>query len=71
MTTTSLREIRIDKGVRQWQLAEKMKISQARVARIERTDIKNLAIDTIRRYIEAIGGKVVIIIKQGKVRIEI
>jgi len=71
MTTTTLREIRTNAKIRQWELAEKMGISQARVSRMEHTYIGNLAIDTIRRYIAALDGEVVIVIKQGKVRIEI
>lgn len=34
-----------------------MGVSQNRVSRMERGDLATMSLDTIRRYVEALGGK--------------
>lgn len=53
-----LREARSEGGMTQVQLAQAMGVSQNRVSRMERGDLATMSLDTIRRYVEALGGKV-------------
>ena len=52
-----LRELRENAGFTQQQLAEKIGVSQKQVSKIERGDLVNSKIGTIKSYLEAIGGK--------------
>jgi len=52
----ALREARTEGGMTQVQLAEAMGVSQNRVSRMERGDLSVMSLDTIRRYVEALGG---------------
>ncbi len=54
----ALREARNEGGMTQVQLAQAMGVSQNRVSRMERGDLATMSLDTIRRYVEALGGKV-------------
>lgn len=54
----ALREARRMGGVTQVQLAEAMGVSQNRISRMERGELASMSLDTIRRYVEALGGKV-------------
>ncbi len=54
----SLREARKASHMTQVELAHAMGVSQNRVSRMENGDIGAMSLDTIRRYIEAVGGKV-------------
>ena len=54
----ALREARTEGGMTQLELAEAMGVSQNRVSRMERGDLSEMSLDTIRRYVEALGGKV-------------
>ncbi|MDO4796822.1 MAG: XRE family transcriptional regulator [Coriobacteriales bacterium] len=56
-----LREARNEGGMTQTQLAQAMGVSQNRVSRMERGDLSTMSLDTIRRYVEALGGKVSLI----------
>jgi len=58
MDAYALREARTDGGMTQAQLAESMGVSQNRVSRMERGDLGVMSLDTIRRYVEALGGTV-------------
>ncbi|SDC03972.1 Helix-turn-helix [Raineyella antarctica] len=51
-----LRELREQFDITQVELAEELDISQNRVSRIERGDIDKTQVDTLRRYVEALGG---------------
>lgn len=64
-----LREARSEGGLTQTQLAEAMGVSQNRVSRMERGDLATMSLDTIRRYIEALGGKLSLVadLPTGKV----
>jgi|GEM_PF-1337355 len=53
-----LQHLRKLTGQRQVEVAEKLHISQAELSRIERR--KNLTLATLRRYVEALGGKLTI-----------
>ena len=57
----ALREARTEGGMTQVQLAKTMGVSQNRVSRMENGDMSTMSLDTIRRYIEALGGKLSLI----------
>ena len=65
----TLREARNDGGMTQVQLARAMGVSQNRVSRMERGDLAAMSLDTIRRYVEALGGTVSLVanLPTGKV----
>lgn len=52
-----LRELRQDAHVTQVALAEQLDVSQARISSIERGDLQKTQLDTLKRYVEALGGK--------------
>ncbi|HVV21161.1 MAG TPA: XRE family transcriptional regulator [Pseudonocardiaceae bacterium] len=56
-----LSQLRDEVGMTQTQLAERMGISQPRVSQMEKGDVGQLEIDTVRRYIAALGGKLKIV----------
>ncbi len=49
-------EARIASGLTQRQMAERLKVSQAQVARIEKTGYDAYTLNTLRRYVEALGN---------------
>lgn len=51
-----LRELREASAVTQVELAERLQVSQNRVSRIERGDLERVQVDTLRRYVAALGG---------------
>lgn len=57
-TAYRLAEIRKEAGLTQTQLAEAMGVSQNRVSVIERGKVENMELDTLRAYVEALGGTV-------------
>jgi predicted XRE-type DNA-binding protein len=52
-----LAQLREEIGMSQAQLAENMGISQPRVSQIERGDVSQIEVDTLSRYIMALGGR--------------
>jgi transcriptional regulator with XRE-family HTH domain len=60
-----LREIREQYHLTQVQVAEQLDVSQKRVSRIESGDIERTQVDTLRRYVEAIGGKLKVEVEVG------
>jgi DNA-binding XRE family transcriptional regulator len=52
-----LAEIRQAYGLDQSALAERLKVSQSRISRIERGELDRTEISTARSYIEALGGE--------------
>lgn len=50
-------ELRKASDITQVELAEKLKVSQNRVSRIEHGDIERAQLDTLRKYVEAVGGE--------------
>jgi len=66
-----LKELREALQITQVELAERLNVSQNRVSRIEHGDIERSQIDTLRRYVEAIGGTLIIEVRieNDKIRI--
>src|SRR5260221_657190 len=62
-----LRELRKLVGVTQTQLAERLKKTQGEVSQAERRDDYRLS--TLRRYVEALGGRIEVIADFGDKRI--
>jgi predicted XRE-type DNA-binding protein len=52
-----LAQLREEIGMSQAQIAENMGISQPRVSQIERGDVNQMEVDTLSRYIMALGGR--------------
>lgn len=55
-----LREIREAASLTQTDVAERLKVSQNRVSRIEHGDLEHTQVDTLRRYVEALGGSLLV-----------
>ncbi|WP_094726495.1 helix-turn-helix domain-containing protein [Alloscardovia macacae] len=56
-----LREARKESKLTQKELAQNMGVSQKRVSVLESGDIERVEINTLKRYLEAIGGKLSVI----------
>ena len=52
--------IRKARGVSQVQLASTLEVSQNRVSQIERGQIDKAQLDTLMKYVEALGGKLTV-----------
>jgi len=52
-----LREIRASQQITQTDLAAQLQVSQNRISQLERGDIGHSQVDTLRRYVEALGGQ--------------
>jgi transcriptional regulator with XRE-family HTH domain len=66
-----LRELREALDLTQADLARIMNVSQNSVSKLERGDIDRTLVDTLRRYVEAIGGSLRIEVEVGDERIQI
>lgn len=66
-----LRELREALSMTQVELAERLDVSQNRVSRIENGDIERAQVDTLRRYVEAVGGQLRIEVELGDSRFQI
>ena len=64
-----LAEVRRQHGMTQLQLAETLQITQAAVSSIERGELNRSELSTIRKYVEALGGKVEIVADFGDERL--
>ena len=53
----SLREIRLAQEITQTQLAHQLRVSQNRISQLEHGEIGKSQVDTLRRYVEALGGQ--------------
>lgn len=60
-----LRELREQFDLTQIELAAELEVSQNRVSRIERGDIDKTQVDTLRRYVEALGGHLQLVVQVG------
>ena len=60
-----LRELREQYAMTQVQLADELNISQNRVSSIERGEITKTKVETLRRYIAALGGQLQLIAQFG------
>ncbi|MFH5822840.1 helix-turn-helix domain-containing protein [Georgenia sp. AZ-5] len=66
-----LRELREASELTQVELAERLHVSQNRVSRIEHGEIERTQVDTLRRYVEAVGGTLRVEVELGDERIQI
>jgi transcriptional regulator with XRE-family HTH domain len=66
-----LRELREALSMTQVQLAELLDVSQNRISRIENGDIERAQVDTLRRYVEAVGGHLRVEVELGESRFQI
>jgi transcriptional regulator with XRE-family HTH domain len=63
-----LSELRKASDLSQVELAQRLKISQNRVSRIETGDIERAQLDTLRKYVEAVGGELTVEVSIGDER---
>lgn len=66
-----LRELREASDLTQIELAVRLNVSQNRVSRLERGDIERTQVDTLRKYVEAVGGHLRVEVELGDERIQI
>lgn len=66
-----LRELRENAGLTQEQLAQRIGVGQRQVSKIERGDLENTKIGTIRSYLEAVGGELTIEYVTGDSHIQV
>ncbi|MFZ4895981.1 XRE family transcriptional regulator [Plantibacter sp. Mn2098] len=66
-----LRELREHSSLTQVELASKLNVSQNRVSRIEHGDIERAQVDTLRKYVQAIGGELRIEVEIGDERLRL
>lgn len=66
-----LRELREALNLTQVELAALLEVSQNRVSRLEHGDIERAQVDTLRRYVEAVGGQLHVEVEIGDRRIQI
>jgi DNA-binding XRE family transcriptional regulator len=66
-----LRELREASELTQVELAGRLHVSQNRVSRIEHGDIDRAQVDTLRKYVEALGGRLRVEGELGDERIQI
>lgn len=64
-----LKELRLQSGLTQKQLAERIGVSQRQVSKIECGDLENTQIGTLRGYLRAIGGDLSLEFVSGPARI--
>ncbi|MCT1394234.1 helix-turn-helix transcriptional regulator [Microbacterium sp. p3-SID338] len=66
-----LRELRERLGLSQAQLAERIGVGQRQVSKIENGDLDSARIGTVRKYIEAVGGDLVVEYVAGDSRLQV
>lgn len=66
-----LRELREGHNLTQEELADILHVSQNRVSRIERGDVERTQVDTLRKYVEAVGGELHVEVKVGETTYQI
>lgn len=66
-----LRELREALNLTQVELANVLDVSQNRVSRLEHGDLERTQVDTLRRYVEAVGGRLHVEVEIGDQRIQI
>ncbi|MEO6117187.1 MAG: XRE family transcriptional regulator [Pseudolysinimonas sp.] len=64
-----LRELREALNLTQVELADLLDVSQNRVSRLEHGDLERTQVDTLRRYVEAVGGRLHVEVEIGERRI--
>ena len=71
MRAYRLRELREASSLTKVELAERLHVSQNRVSRIEHGDIERAQVDTLRKYVAAVGGQLRVEVELGDERIRI
>lgn len=66
-----LRDLREQAGLTQEQLAERIGVGQRQVSKIERGDLDSAKVGTIRNYLQAVGGNLVIEYVAGDARVQV
>lgn len=66
-----LRELRESAGLTQAELTARIGVGQRQVSKIERGDLDNTKISTIRGYLEAVGGELSIEFVAGDHRVQV
>ncbi len=66
-----LRELREQAGFTQAELADRIGVGQRQVSKIERGEIDNAKVGTIRRYLEAVGGELELGYALGNKRVRV
>jgi predicted transcriptional regulator len=66
-----LRELREASDLTQVEAAARLRVSQNRVSRIEHGDIDRAQVDMLRKYVEALGGRLRVEVELGDERIQI
>lgn len=66
-----LKELRIQAGYTQAELARQIGVGQRQVSKIEAGDIENAKVSTIRSYLEAIGGSLALEYVSGDQRVQV
>lgn len=54
-------DVRQERGLTQTDLADRLGITQTAVSKIERSDLARSELGTVRRYVEALGGRLEIV----------
>ena len=57
----NLRQARMASEMTQVELAKSMGVSQNRISRMENGDLGSMSLDTLRRYVEALGGSLTLV----------
>lgn len=55
-----LKELRKNTGLTQSQLAQRLGVSQHRISQIENGDLANTKVETLKKYLEALGASITI-----------
>lgn len=63
-----LRELRETYGLTQVDMAKDLHMSQDTIVRIEHGDVEQMRVETLRRYVESLGGKLRIEVELGDTR---
>ncbi|OLL21439.1 MULTISPECIES: XRE family transcriptional regulator [unclassified Rhodococcus (in: high G+C Gram-positive bacteria)] len=66
-----LKELRKAQHLTQKQVAERLEVGQNRVSTIERGELDRIQLDTLRRYVDAVGGTLRIEVELGDDRFQI
>jgi predicted XRE-type DNA-binding protein len=64
-----LAEVRKHQGLTQRDIAAALEVSQARISKMEHGDLQRTELSTIRRYVEALGGRIEIVASFGDQRV--
>jgi transcriptional regulator with XRE-family HTH domain len=63
-----LRELRQLKSLTQQQLAQQLGVTQNRISKFERLDLDKSELQTIRSYVQALGGELKVVVTLDEVQ---